>query len=67
MSSPPIRSIELWTSAKVIGRECAQVNKDYLLCKKEAGRGDMNHANPEACMDKANLSSSCAHKMYVYY
>ena len=36
-TSPSIGSLDLFTSAKVIGRECATINKDFLLCKKELG------------------------------
>eukprot|EP01036_Dinobryon_divergens_P028505 gene28506-37458_t len=48
-----IGSLDLWTSAKVIGRECASVNKDFLLCKKELGD------DPFKCMAKGDLVTSC--------
>jgi hypothetical protein len=32
-----IESIELWAAAKIIGRECASINKAYFMCKKEKG------------------------------
>jgi hypothetical protein len=28
-----VRSIELWAASKIIGRECATVNKNYAICK----------------------------------
>ena len=32
-----IDSIELWAAAKIIGRECATVNKTFFVCKKDKG------------------------------
>eukprot|EP01038_Epipyxis_sp_PR26KG_P005114 gene5114-7125_t len=29
-----VSSIDLWASSKIIGRECAEKNMDYLLCTK---------------------------------
>lgn len=55
MSSPPT-SVELWTVAKVIGRECAAVNKAFFTCKKNKG------AEPAACEAESALSSLCALK-----
>lgn len=54
-----IGSLDLWTSSKVIGRECSTVNKDYLLCKKNAGGSNIN-TDPEVCVDQSKLVSSCA-------
>eukprot|EP00601_Ochromonadales_sp_CCMP2298_P001778 CAMPEP_0173193290 /NCGR_PEP_ID=MMETSP1141-20130122/13880_1 /TAXON_ID=483371 /ORGANISM="non described non described, Strain CCMP2298" /LENGTH=99 /DNA_ID=CAMNT_0014117617 /DNA_START=11 /DNA_END=310 /DNA_ORIENTATION=+ len=48
-----VGSLELWAGAKIIGRECATLNKEFLLCKKfESG--------PTACLGKGDLSTSCA-------
>jgi hypothetical protein len=55
MSTPPT-SVELWTVAKVIGRECAAVNKAFFNCKKTKG------ADPSACEAESALSSLCAIK-----
>lgn len=51
-------SLELWTASKVIGRECASVNKDFFLCKRE--RGD----KPSECAAQAELVTACTHQMY---
>ena len=56
MSSPP-SSIELWTVAKVIGRECSSVNKAFYTCKKSHGE------DPNACEAQSALSSLCAIKV----
>lgn len=53
-SSAESNSMELWAASKVIGRECATVNKEYFLCKKAAG------LDPRLCAAKAELSSACA-------
>lgn len=55
-SSAPT-SIELWAAAKVVGRECAAINKAFFVCKKEKG------ANPDACEAQATLSSICANRV----
>lgn len=52
-----IESIELWSAAKIIGRECATVNKEYLLCKKYEGK------NPTPCLEKSKLVTACAADM----
>jgi len=49
-----VSSLELWTSAKFIGRECSTVNKEYLICKKTEG------ANPKLCSQQADLVTTCA-------
>lgn len=49
-----ITSLELWTSAKFIGRECATANKNYLICKKTQGD------DPKLCAAQAELVTSCA-------
>jgi hypothetical protein len=49
-----ISSVELWAAAKFIGRECASVNKDYILCKQQSG------ANPAACAQQGELATACA-------
>jgi hypothetical protein len=50
----PIDSLDLWAASNFIGRECATINKDYVLCKSEKG-GD-----PKACLEEGNLANSCA-------
>jgi len=47
---------ELWAASKFIGRECATVNKDFFLCKKNAGDA------PSACEASSVLASLCANK-----
>ena len=54
MSAPT--SIELWASSKIIGRECATVNKDYFVCKKGS-------QNPADCETQSTLASLCAIKV----
>ena len=39
MSKGLIDSIELWAAGKIVARECATINKDYMICKKEEGSG----------------------------
>lgn len=56
MSSAPPTSLELWAAAKIIGRECATINKDYLLCKRE-------DENPKTCEKHADKVTDCAHGM----
>jgi hypothetical protein len=55
--SSAISSIELWASAKFIGRECATVNKDFVLCKKTKGE------NPAECANHGDLVTSCANNV----
>jgi hypothetical protein len=55
-----VGSIELWAAAKIIGRECATVNKEFLLCKKYEG-----YNAPFACLQKGEVATSCATQMYV--
>ncbi len=57
MSAAIPTSVELWAAAKVIGRECSAINKEFFICKKEKG------ANPDACAAQAALSSTCANKV----
>jgi hypothetical protein len=53
MASAP-SSMQLWAASKVIGRECATVNKDFFLCKKAKG------GEPTACGPQGKISSWCA-------
>lgn len=46
-------SVDLWTAAKVVGRECSQVNLDYLWCKKDNG------LNPELCAKEGEFVTAC--------
>ena len=48
-----IGSVELWAAAKIVGRECATVNKEYLLCKKYEGTA------PNTCMQKSEIVTAC--------
>ena len=57
MSSSVATSMELWAASKVIGRECATINKDFYVCKKNNG------PEPVKCEAQANLATSCASKM----
>jgi len=52
-------SIELWASSKIIGRECARVNKDFYVCKKNNG------PEPQQCEALGNSVTNCATKMWV--
>ena len=38
-------SLELWTISKILGRECATVNKDFFICKRDLGD------KPSACAE----------------
>eukprot|EP01039_Chlorochromonas_danica_P003608 gene3609-3951_t len=49
-----IDSVDLWAAAKFIGRECATINKDFVLCKKE------HDQNPLPCLAQGDLVASCA-------
>ena len=57
MEAVAVDSLDLWTSSKVIGRECSTINKDYLLCKKKEGD------NPALCLEQAKLVMSCGSGM----
>jgi hypothetical protein len=61
-SSVSVGSIELWAAAKIIGRECATVNKEFLLCKKYDGFN-----RPLACLSKGEAATACATGMYVLW
>ena len=50
-------SMELWASSKIIGRECARVNKDFYMCKKNNG------PEPQKCEVQGNSVTNCATKM----
>lgn len=52
-----ISSIDLWTAAKFIGRECATVNKEFLICKNEA------NDDPRPCTEKGALATACGIKV----
>ena len=52
-------SLELWASSKIIGRECALVNKDFFICKKSQG------PEPQKCDAQSASVTNCATKMYV--
>ena len=54
MADQMVTSLELWASSKIIGRECATINKDFFVCKK------FNGANPAECEKQADLATSCA-------
>jgi hypothetical protein len=48
-----VGSIELWAASKFIGRECATVNKEYLLCKKHEGE------SVTACLNRSEAAIAC--------
>lgn len=56
-SSTPT-SLELWTVSKILGRECATVNKDFFVCKRDMGD------KPSHCAAQADLVMNCTHNMY---
>jgi hypothetical protein len=47
-------SIELYSAGKVIARECAEVNLDYLRCMKK------NRNDTFDCLEGAGKTLSCA-------
>lgn len=49
-------SSDLIASAKFIGRECASVNKAFLLCKK-------NSENPADCVEQGDLVTQCGNNV----
>ena len=53
-----IRFVELWASAKVIGRECATINKDWLKCRQK-----INGDAPGHCMPELEEVLKCTSKM----
>ena len=59
-SSTPT-SLELWTVSKILGRECATVNKDFFVCKRDMGD------KPSHCAAQADLVMNCTHNMYLLY
>ena len=42
----------MWAAAKIIGKECAYQNRDFLECK-------IAHDDPEKCLDQGFLVSAC--------
>jgi hypothetical protein len=54
MSAPS--SLELWAASKIIGRECAKVNKEFFQCKKGSEK-------PADCEANSVLVSLCATKV----
>ena len=57
METTSIESFNLWAASKVIARECATINKNYLICKRDKG------ANPKDCKEFADKVITCNHKM----
>ncbi len=51
--NPPPTSVEIWTVAKIIGRECATFNKEYLICK------NVNGPHPDKCLSQGDLVDVC--------
>jgi len=51
---PKIESVEVWTAAKIIGRECATVSKEYFMCKKLHGE-----KHPTPCLKFAEVAHAC--------
>ena len=56
-----IPSMALWASGKIVGRECATVNKEFLLCKKAKGN------DPAACLSHGDMVNACTLKVYVQF
>jgi hypothetical protein len=52
-----LTSMELWAASKIIGRECATANKNYIICKRENGN------QPELCESEAIIVEKCATSM----
>lgn len=50
-----IESLDLWASAKFIGRQCSTVNKNYLLCRE-----NFINDNPTVCTQEGDLVHACA-------
>mmetsp|Transcript_92530 Transcript_92530/g.181298 ORF Transcript_92530/g.181298 Transcript_92530/m.181298 type:complete len:106 (+) Transcript_92530:87-404(+) len=48
-----IESLDIWAVNKIIARECASINKDYLVCKKYEG------ARINACQKPGELVAAC--------
>ncbi len=44
----------LWAASKLIGRECASENLNFLECKKE-------DPNPQACVNAGKGVTQCVH------
>lgn len=53
-SDSPLSSLDLWAGSKFIGRECSEINMEYVLCKKG------NDYDPFACKDLAEKVMKCA-------
>ena len=52
-----VKSSELYTTAKIIGRECADVNLAFYSCKKALGK------DPKVCMEQGSKVKSCVDSM----
>jgi hypothetical protein len=46
-------SSELVAASKIIGYECATINREYLECKKNKGN------NPAECKTQADFVTTC--------
>ena len=46
-------SLDLWASAKFIGRECSSINRALVECKMDKGK------HPGVCINQANLAAAC--------
>lgn len=45
--------VDLHSASKMIGRECATINKSYFACKYDKGK------NPELCLNEAEAVMRC--------
>ena len=45
--------IDLHAASKIIGRECATLNREYFTCKFDNGR------NPDYCLKQAEAVMRC--------
>lgn len=57
MSEQLVSSIDLFAGAKVYARECATLNKNFVLCKNEHG------SNPDKCLAEGDLVTACTNKV----
>jgi len=53
--APSTDSTALMCGATIYGSECAQVNRDFLMCKS-------NDANPRACLIQGEKVTTCVLK-----
>ena len=57
-ASFPSSSMELMAASKIIGRECATLNKQFIQCKVDRGE------HPALCLEEGKRASKCGAEMY---